>query len=199
MLSALIFLLPKIFLTGWVIRYSGHSSRRCSYDSNRENVNSVKSLCDNNSHYRGCLSRCRNTENRPGRVRERSCSPPPAPRQAQPCRSSLAEVGLTWDPPCPCPHPQFAAPLADSPAAKLFETCVVQPKSSMWHFLRLFLLILWSCRTILQMLMLLPYFSPAFPCLSQPSALSLASEIVDSWPLILLLLPWYLSRWPHLS
>lgn len=81
MLSALVFLLLKIFLTGWVIRYSGHSSCRCSYDSNRENVSSVKT--DNRSHYRECLSRCRDVESRPGRALERSCSPPPAPRRAQ--------------------------------------------------------------------------------------------------------------------
>lgn len=45
MLSALIFLLLKIFLSGWVIRYSGHFSYRCSYDFNGENVSSVTPLC----------------------------------------------------------------------------------------------------------------------------------------------------------
>lgn len=83
MLSALIFLLLKIFLTEWVIRYSGHLSCRCSYDSNRENVDSVKSLYDNRSYYREHLSHCSNIENGPGRVLERSCSPPPAPWLAQ--------------------------------------------------------------------------------------------------------------------
>lgn len=77
MLSALIFLLLVIFLSGWVIRYSGHSSYRCSYDFNGENVSSVTPLCHNLSLFWEDLNCHGSTE----------CDPedtlPPAPGQAQ--------------------------------------------------------------------------------------------------------------------
>lgn len=169
MLSALIFLLLKIFLTEWVIRYSGHLSCRCSYDSNRENVDSVKSLYDNHSHYREHLSHCSNTENSPGRVLDRSCGPPPAPWQAQlfqiipgrDCfnlRSTHVQahnLHLPW---------QAAVALSYPKPVLLAWIFHVAP-------LRLFLLILWSCSTVLQMLKLLSY-SPQLSLVWAASVLS---------------------------